>query len=155
MTQVDLPLYNCSSIKHRLYRIGWSVVTNRRWFEQGDQAADWTAPVGIVHRSVVHLSEFQTRNTLPIVDVNSCWLFGDHWTSAHGIPIRFSGTDRFESTSQTMAFGSFTLTDTSKEPLPFHSTELIGQWFELWKGEEILERWRDFQKNARQPTFEE
>lgn len=107
------------------------VVIKRRWLEHGDQAADWTEPVGIVHRSGVHLFVCQTRKTPPTVDVNRRWLFGDHLAKAHGIPMRFNGIFRFVSTSHKIAFESLKLTDTNNEPLRFHSNELIGWWFVL------------------------
>lgn len=107
------------------------VVTNNRCFEHGDQAADWMEPLGISHRSGVHLFVCHTRKTLPTVDVNSSWPFGDHLANAHGIPIRFKFTLRFESTSHKIAFESLKDTDTSNEPFRFHSNELIGWWFVL------------------------
>lgn len=108
------------------------VVINSKWFEHGDQAADWIEPVGIVHRSGVHLLVCHTRNTPPTVDVNRRWLFGDHLANAQGMPIRFKGIFRFVSTSQIMAFGSLKLTDTSNDPFRFHSSELIGWWCVLY-----------------------
>lgn len=106
---------------------------NSKWLEHGDQAADWIEPVGMVQRSGVHSLVCQTRNTQPAVDVNKRWLFGDHFTRAHGIPIRFNGIFRFVSISHTIAFGSLKLTDTNNDPLRFHSNELIGWWFVLEK----------------------
>lgn len=125
---LNIPPKSCSSRKHKLYRMVSLVVINSKWFEHGDHAADWIEPLGMIHRSGVHLFVCHTRNTPPTVDVNSRWLFGDHFANAHGIPIRFNAIFRFESTSHKIAFESLKLTLTNNEPFRFHSNELIGWW---------------------------
>lgn len=118
-------------MKHKVYKIGVSVVTNSRWVEHGDQAVDCTDPVGTIHRSGVHFCASQTRNTLPAVAELNRSPFGDHFRCVQGKPIRFNGVFRFLSTSHISISVSLVLAVANNVPFGFHSTDVIGKWFPL------------------------